>query len=91
MQNGTSKDTAGAAAACLSQVVRIVRSAKDWIESLRTETKFGHVGLAHDDRSSFLLPLDDPAIKVGYVVFVQRRAVRGADALRFVQIFDGNR
>ena len=58
---------------------------------MRTETKFGHVALANDDRSRFFLPLDDPAIKVGYIVFVQRRAIRGADALRFMEIFDCNR
>ncbi len=79
-----------AAAAGFREIVRIVSGAEDLVEGLGAEAKFGDIRFAEDDGAGGFLALNDAAIEIGDVVFVERGAVRGAKAGGFMEIFDGD-
>ena len=84
------RPAAGASAACLAQVVGIACRAEDRIEGLGAKAEFGNVAFTDHNGAGNFFALDHAAIEVGHVVFMKRRAERGADAFRFVQILDGD-
>ena len=82
---------ATAAARRARQVIRVAGDAKHVVESVRAQSKLGHIGFANDDAAGRLHALGHQAIFRRHKVAHQRRALHGGNARRVGEILDGLR